>query len=75
MSRPPILSLVTLAHGLGALSVLAVAPLAPFLLQALRLTRAQVGWFLPSTAASRSEGWSTRCHCRRSRWCSAGGTR
>ena len=46
MTRWPILALVTVAHGLGALSVLAVAPLAPFLLDALQLTRAQVGWFL-----------------------------
>ena len=37
------LALVTLAHALGALSVLAVAPLAPFLLESLQLTRAQVG--------------------------------
>jgi MFS transporter, ACS family, hexuronate transporter len=48
MSGWPILALVTAAHGLGALSVLAVAPLAPFLLESLRLTRAQVGWFLPA---------------------------
>src|SRR5919204_427559 len=48
MSRWPLLALVTLAHGLGALSVLAVAPLAPFLLEALHFSRAQVGWFLPA---------------------------
>jgi len=42
------LALVTLAHALGALSVLSVAPLAPFLLEAFGLTRAQVGLFLPS---------------------------
>src|SRR5438445_4411873 len=48
MSRWAILALVTAAHGLGALSVLAVAPLAPFLLDDPRLSRAQVGWFLPA---------------------------
>jgi len=48
MSRWAILALVTTAHGLGALSVLAVAPLAPFLLDDLHLSRAQVGWFLPA---------------------------
>src|SRR5689334_5570288 len=48
MSRWGILALVTASHGLGALSVLAVAPLAPFLLDALHLSRAQVGWFLPA---------------------------
>jgi MFS family permease len=42
------LALVTLAHALGALSVLSVAPLAPFLLESLDLTRAQVGLFLPA---------------------------
>src|SRR5256712_7392442 len=48
MSRWAILALVTTAHGLGALAVLAVAPLAPFLLDDLHLSRAQVGWFLPA---------------------------
>ena len=42
------LALVTLAHALGALSVLSVAPLAPFLLESLQLTRAQVGLFVPA---------------------------
>ena len=42
------LALVTLAHALGALAVLAVAPLAPFLLESLHLSRAQVGLFLPA---------------------------
>ncbi|HEX9819545.1 MAG TPA: MFS transporter [Methylomirabilota bacterium] len=42
------LALVTLAHVLGALAVLSVAPLAPFLLESLGLTRAQVGLFLPA---------------------------
>jgi MFS family permease len=48
MSRWPVLALVTLAHALGALSVLSVAPLSPFLLDALELSRAQVGLFLPA---------------------------
>src|SRR3989475_13071268 len=47
-SRWPTLALVTLAHALGALTALAVAPLAPFLLESLRLSRAQVGYFLPA---------------------------
>ena len=64
MSRWAILTLVTVAHGLGALSVLAVAPLAPFLLDALHLTRAQVGWFLPAVylggvLMSLPAGWLT----------------
>jgi len=64
MSRWPILALVTVAHGLGALAVLAVAPLSPFLLDALQLTRAQVGWFLPAVylggvLMSLPAGWLT----------------
>src|SRR5437879_1743303 len=47
-SRWPILALVTLAHALGALTALAVAPLAPFLLESLELSRVQVGLFLPA---------------------------
>jgi MFS family permease len=43
------LVLITLAHGLGSLSVLAVAPLSPFLLEGLSLSRVQVGLFLPAT--------------------------
>ena len=43
-----LLALVTGAHTLGAISVLAVAPLAPLLLEDLRLTRGQVGMFLPA---------------------------
>jgi len=39
---------VTAAFALSALSALAVAPLAPFLLESLRLSRAQVGLFLPA---------------------------
>jgi sugar phosphate permease len=42
------LALVTLAHGLGSLSILATAPLSPFLLDGLALTRVQVGLFLPA---------------------------
>jgi MFS family permease len=48
MARWAALALVTLAHALGALAALAVAPLTPFLLEALHLTRAQVGLLLPS---------------------------
>ena len=48
MSGWAMLALVTLAHACGALSVLSVAPLAPFLLEALQLTRAQVGLFVPA---------------------------
>jgi ACS family hexuronate transporter-like MFS transporter len=43
-----VLALVTLAHAFGALSVLAVAPLAPFLLESMALSRVQVGLFLPA---------------------------
>jgi ACS family hexuronate transporter-like MFS transporter len=42
------LVLVTLAHGLGSLSILAIAPLSPFLLDGLALSRVQVGLFLPA---------------------------
>src|SRR5437870_7359468 len=64
MSRWAILALVTAAHGFGALAVLAVAPLAPFLLDSLQLTRAQVGWFLPAVylggvLMSLPAGWLT----------------
>jgi MFS transporter, ACS family, hexuronate transporter len=48
MSRWLVLALVTFAHALGALSVLAVAPLTPFLLDAMQLSRVQVGLFLPA---------------------------
>ncbi|HEV8615415.1 MAG TPA: MFS transporter [Methylomirabilota bacterium] len=47
-SRWGVLALVTGAFAFGALSVLSVAPLAPFLLEALALSRAQVGFFLPA---------------------------
>jgi MFS family permease len=64
MSRWAVLALVTLAHALGALPVLAVAPLAPFLLEALALSRAQVGLFLPAVylggvAMALPAGWLT----------------
>jgi MFS family permease len=49
MRRWAMLALVTTAFALGALTALAVAPLGPFLLESLRLSRAQVGLFLPAT--------------------------
>ena len=48
MTKRGALALVTLAHGLGSLSILAVAPLSPFLLDGLALSRVQVGFFLPA---------------------------
>lgn len=53
-----------MAHALGALSVLAVAPLSPFLLDSLHLSRAQVGLFLPAiylggVLMSLPAGWLT----------------
>ena len=39
---------MTAAFALSALSALAVAPLAPFLLESLRLSRAHAGFFLPA---------------------------
>jgi MFS family permease len=64
MSRWPVLALVTVAHALGALSVLSVAPLSPFLLEALQLNRAQVGLLLPAAylggvLMSLPAGWVT----------------
>jgi sugar phosphate permease len=58
------LLLVTLAHALGAFSALAVAPLAPFLLDALELSRGQVGLLLPAAyfggvVMSLPAGWLT----------------
>jgi MFS transporter, ACS family, aldohexuronate transporter len=47
-SRWLTLALVTFAHALGALTALSVAPLAPFLLESLGLSRVQVGLFLPA---------------------------
>ena len=59
-----LLGLVTGAHTLGAVAVLAVAPLAPLLLEDLHLTRAQVGLFLPAiylggVVMSLPAGWLT----------------
>jgi ACS family hexuronate transporter-like MFS transporter len=47
-TRRLVLCLMTLAHALGSLSALAVAPLAPFLLDGLRLSRLEIGLFLPA---------------------------
>lgn len=47
-SRWANLALVTLAHALGAFAVLSVAPLSPFLLESLSISRAQVGLLLPA---------------------------
>jgi sugar phosphate permease len=59
-----VLILMTAAHALGSLSALAVAPLAPFLLDGLDLSRAQVGLFLPAVylggvVMSLPAGWLT----------------
>ena len=45
---PPwlVLALMTLAHALGALSVLAVAPLAPFLLESMALSPESIAAYL-----------------------------
>lgn len=58
------LALATLAHALGSFSALAVAPLTPFLVDALHLTRAQVGLVLPAAylggvVMSLPAGWLT----------------
>jgi len=42
------LALVTSGHAFGSIAALAVAPLAPFLLDSLGLSRAQVGLLLPA---------------------------
>src|SRR5262245_28510222 len=52
------------AHALGSMSALAVAPLAPFLLDALGLSRVQAGLFLPAVylggvLMSLPAGWLT----------------
>ncbi len=62
--RWALLALVTGAHTLGAVSVLAVAPLAPLLVQDLGLSRVQVGLFLPAiylggVLMSLPAGWLT----------------
>jgi MFS transporter, ACS family, hexuronate transporter len=59
-----LLALVSIAHALGAITVLAVAPLAPLLLDDLQLTRTQVGLFLPAiylggVLMSLPAGWLT----------------
>lgn len=58
------LALVTVAHAVGSFTVLSAAPLSPFLVDALRLTRAQVGLFLPAAylggvLMSLPAGWLT----------------
>jgi MFS family permease len=58
------LALVTGAHACGSLAVLAVAPLAPFVLDALHLSRAEVGLLLPAVylggvVMSIPSGWLT----------------
>ena len=64
MSKRGALVLVTLAHGLGSLAVLAVAPLSPFLLDGLALSRMEVGLLLPAAylggvLMSLPAGWVT----------------
>jgi MFS family permease len=64
VSRAGVLALVTAAFALGALAVLSVAPLAPFLLESLALSRVQVGLFIPAVylggvAMSVPAGWLT----------------
>lgn len=64
MSPGSVLALMTLAHGLGSLTALSVAPLAPFLLDALELSRLQAGLFLPAiylggVLMSLPAGWLT----------------
>src|SRR5262245_3946139 len=68
-ARPPrarwaVLALVTGAHTLGAVSVLAIAPLSPLVLEDLGLRRAQIGLFLPAiylggVLMSLPAGWIT----------------
>jgi MFS family permease len=76
VSRRGALGLVTLAHALGSLSILATAPLAPFLLEGLGLSRVQVGLFLPAAylggmLCALPAGWLTER--RGVRWPLAGG--
>jgi len=57
-----VLALVTLAFALSAMAALAVAPLSPILRDALGLTRAEVGLFIPAVylggvAMSLPAGW------------------
>lgn len=63
-SRWAVLTLVTLAHTLSALSILSLAPLSPFLLDSLALSRVQVGLFFPAVylggvLMSLPAGWLT----------------
>ena len=63
-SRWAVLSVLTAAHTLSAAGALAVAPLAPILLDAFDLTRAQVGLFIPAiylggVSMSMAAGWLT----------------
>jgi len=63
-SRWAILLLLTGAHALSAAAALAVAPLAPVLLDALDLTRAQIGLLVPAiylggVLMSMPAGWIT----------------
>lgn len=63
-SRWAVLLLLTGAHALGAAAALAVAPLAPVLLDALGLTRAQIGLLVPAiylggVLMSMPAGWIT----------------
>lgn len=47
-TRWVVLFLMSLAHALGSLAALAMAPLAPFLVDGLRLSRVEIGLFLPA---------------------------
>lgn len=58
------LAVATLAHAAGSAAVLAVAPLAPFILDGLALSRAQIGLLLPAVylggvLLSLPAGWLT----------------
>jgi MFS transporter, ACS family, hexuronate transporter len=58
------LAIVTVAFACGSLAVLSVAPLSPFLVEAFRLSRAQVGLLLPAVylggvLMSLPSGWLT----------------
>jgi sugar phosphate permease len=64
MSPWAALAILTLAHGSGAFAALAVAPLAPSLVDTLRLSRVQAGLFLPAAylggvLMSLPAGWLT----------------
>jgi MFS transporter, ACS family, aldohexuronate transporter len=62
--RWAVLALMSSAHGLGSLAALAVAPLTPFLLDGLGLSRMQIGLCVPAVylggvAMSLPAGWLT----------------